>query len=413
MVAGGKGGEQIVGSGSVQQVGGQLAVPDDAAAPAACSHGSGVEGGGIEYIQRYFGVIQQGDQLLLGEGIHGGVLHGVPGLRLHDRALFAQNGGACGHQIVAGRLCGQGRNGCVHLRQGIRVLFRNDAVQPEPGDEGLDLQLLHQTDSGGLVALGHLVGPFRCVDGSIGADGAQRVAEVGILPAGQQIFPLPGLDDRAVQMVVHAVQGAEVLDQGHGGLFADALHTRNVVGGVAHQALHLDELLGLDAVLFVDGIQIHGLRFAAAHGAGGQQHGGGLAHQLQAVAVSRGQKAVVPAGLAGSGQRAQNVVGLPALCRYLAVAQVGEQFFQDGHLLGQLVRHGVAGALVAGIHFVAEGGVLQIEGHGHLVGLTLPEQGIHNIQKAEDGIGIAAVLGGQQLDAVKGTVGNAVAVNDQ
>ena len=44
MVAGGKGGEQIVGSGSVQQVGGQLAVPDDAAAPAACGHGSGVEG---------------------------------------------------------------------------------------------------------------------------------------------------------------------------------------------------------------------------------------------------------------------------------------------------------------------------------------------------------------------------------
>ena len=115
-------------------------------------------------------------------------------------------------------------------------------------------------------------------------------------------------------MVVHAVQGAEVLDQGHGGLFADALYARNVVGGVAHQALHLDELLGLNAVLFVDGIQIHGLRFAAAHGAGGQQHGGGLAHQLQAVAVSRGQKAVVPAGLAGSGQRAQNVVGLPALC---------------------------------------------------------------------------------------------------
>ena len=239
------------------------------------------------------------------------------------------------------------------------------------------------------------------------------MAEVGILPAGQQVFPLTGLDDRAVQMVVHAVQGAEVLDQSHGGLFADALHTRDVVGGVAHQALHFDELLGLNAILFVDGIQIHGLRFAAAHGAGGQQHGGGLTHQLQAVAVSRGQKAVVPAGLAGSGQRAQNVVGLPAFCRYLAVAQVGEQFFQDGHLLGQLVRHGVAGALVAVVHFVAEGGVLQIEGHGHLVGLTLPEQGIHNIQKAEDGIGIAAVLGGQQLDAVKGTVGNAVAVNDQ
>ena len=72
MVAGGKGGEQIVGSRSVQQVGGQLAVPDDAAAPAACGHGSGIEGGGIEYVQRHLGVVQQGDQFLLGEGIHGG-----------------------------------------------------------------------------------------------------------------------------------------------------------------------------------------------------------------------------------------------------------------------------------------------------------------------------------------------------
>ena len=34
-----------------------------------------VEGSGIEYVQRHLGVIQQGDQLLLGEGIHLSLIH--------------------------------------------------------------------------------------------------------------------------------------------------------------------------------------------------------------------------------------------------------------------------------------------------------------------------------------------------
>ena len=73
----------------------------------------------------------------------------------------------------------------------------------------------------------------------------------------------------------------------------------------------------------------------------------------------------------------------------------------------------MAGGLVAVIHLVAEGGGLEVEGHGHLVGFAFLEQGEQDIQKAENGVGIAAVFGGQQLDAVKGTVGDAVAVNDQ
>ena len=100
MVAGGKGGEQIVGSGSVQQVGGQLAVPPDAAAPAACGHGSGVQGSGIEHIQRDVGIVQQTEQVGVLQRVDGGVLHGVPALRLQHYvagALFAHDGGAGRH----------------------------------------------------------------------------------------------------------------------------------------------------------------------------------------------------------------------------------------------------------------------------------------------------------------------------
>jgi len=73
----------------------------------------------------------------------------------------------------------------------------------------------------------------------------------------------------------------------------------------------------------------------------------------------------------------------------------------------------MAGGLVAIVHFVAEGGSLQVKGNSHLVGFALLKQGEQDIQKAIDGVGVSSVLGGQQLDAKKSTVGNAVAVNDQ
>ena len=69
VIGAGKGGSSLVGGDqfadlvlggrSVQQIGSQLAVPDDAAAPAAGSHGLGVQGRGVEHIQRHIGVVQQ------------------------------------------------------------------------------------------------------------------------------------------------------------------------------------------------------------------------------------------------------------------------------------------------------------------------------------------------------------------
>ena len=73
----------------------------------------------------------------------------------------------------------------------------------------------------------------------------------------------------------------------------------------------------------------------------------------------------------------------------------------------------MAGGLVAIVHLVAEGGGFEVERDGDLVRVALLEQGEQNIQKTINGVGIAAVLGGQQLDAEKGTVRDAVAVNDQ
>ena len=64
------------------------------------------------------------------------------------------------------------------------------------------------------------------------------------------------------------------------GTLAAACAARDVVGGVAHQALHVDELAGRDAVFLLHGVHIHGDGLAAAQRRGSQQNGGGVADQL-------------------------------------------------------------------------------------------------------------------------------------
>ena len=293
LVAGHQLSHLILGRRGIQQVGGQLAVPPDAAAPAACGHGSGVQGSRIEHVQCDVGIVQQTEQVGVLQRVDGGVLHGVPALRLQHHvagALLAHHGGAGGHQIVPGRGKGQGGKLCLRQLRGLlfRGGLRGHTVQPEARDQRVNLQLLQQTHGGGLVALAHGVAALGRVDGRIGADGAQRVAQLGHGLVLHEVLPLLGLDALVVEVGVHALQRAEGLHQAQGGLFADALHARDVVGGVAHQALHLNELFGLNAIFFVDGVHVHGHGLAAAHHGGGQQHRGGVAHQLQAVAVSSG-----------------------------------------------------------------------------------------------------------------------------
>ena len=53
---------------------------------------------------------------------------------------------------------------------------------------------------------------------------------------------------------------------------------------------------------------------------------------------------------------------------------------------------------------------MQIERRRHMIRAGLVAQPLQNIKKAHDCVGILTVLGGQQLDAVKRAVGNAVAV---
>ena len=278
---------------------------------------------------------------------------------------------------------GQGQGSKVCFRQLHGLLFgggfRRYAIQPEPRDQGMDLQLLQKPHGGGFVALAHGVGTLGGIDGGIGADGAQRVAQLSHGLILEQVLPLLGLDALVVNVLVHALQRAESLHQREGGLFADTLHAGDVIRGIAHQALHLNKLLRRKAVFFLNGVLVHHHGLAAPHHGSSQQHGGALAHQLQAVPVSGGKEAVVLAGGAGSSQCTQNIVRFPAFGGNGAVAKVCQQLLEHRHLLRQFLGHGVAGGLVAIVHFMPEGGGFQVKSHGHFVRLALLEQGEQNV----------------------------------
>jgi len=93
----------------------------------------------------------------------------------------------------------------------------------------VNLQFLQKPHGGRLVAIAHGVGPLGGVDGGVGANGAQRVAQLGHGLILEQVLPLLGLDALVVNVLVHALQRAESLHQRKGGLFADALHAGDVI----------------------------------------------------------------------------------------------------------------------------------------------------------------------------------------
>ena len=131
---------------------------------------------------------------------------------------------------------------------------------------------------------------------------------------------------------------------------------------------------------------------------------------MQAVAVAGCQQRRAALRLARGSQRTQNVVRLPALAADLHKAEVGQQLFQHGHLLRQLVGHTVAGRLVAVVGLVAEGRRTQIPRNGNGVRLVRRQQIQQNILKTKYGVGVASILGGQQLYAEERAVDQAVAV---
>ena len=113
--------------------------------------------------------------------------------------------------------------------------------------------------------------------------------------------------------------------------------------------------------------------------------------QLQRVPVA-GDNDTLPALLGTNLCRStDHVIRFPALTFVDRNVHCPQNVLHNRHLLRQLLWHSVAVGLVAFILQMAEGGAMEVEGHGDGFRLLLLFHSLQNIQKAVDGVGVEAV----------------------
>ena len=388
---------QIVAAvGGGQEIGGHLRVEDKAAGGDALRQQGAAQGlhpvgslfdvGGEKPLQKVVIAVQAvrpedgGVALLRGQpALHAHHVQAGQGQHVHP-LLGAPQGQQLLHpRPVRDRLAGAGTGQvCFLLRLALplgggEVVFVNELGKLQLQKQLIELRLV------GLLA--QVVLGFKR-DGRVGVDGGQVIGHAGVPLALDELLPGGGLHVHLVQVGIQPVDGGLLGQQGHGRLLPDALHPGDVVRGVPHQGLQVDDVDGIEAIGLPKGLRGHVLGGGAAHAGGHQLHRGVICHQLEGIFVPGDDDRVPP------GARVR-------------------------HLAGQLLGHGLALGLIALVGQVAEGGGLAVKGDAQGLGLLLVQQLVQNIQKAKHGVGGLARPGGQvRAHAVKGPVDDGVAVQD-
>ena len=209
------------------------------------------------------------------------------------------------------------------------------------------------------------------IERHIAVDGGKPVAVLRGLFAVLQLGAGALFDALVLDMLVHAVERAEVVQQLHGGLFTDTGHARNVVRGIAHERLEVDEMDGVEAVFLAESGGVVGLIGGLAHAGGNQHNGRAAADQLEAVPVTGYDHAGVAVLVRAAADGAEQVIRLVARLFAAGNAQGIEHLLCNRQLRRQLIRHALAGGLV-GVEFeVTEGFLLHVKADDGAVGLLL------------------------------------------
>ena len=248
------------------------------------------------------------------------------------------------------------------------------------------------------------------VERHVAVDGGEPEAVLRGLLAVLQLGARTLFDALVVDVRVHALERAEIVQQLHGGLFTDTGHAGNVVRRIAHERLEINQANRVEAVFLAENGGVIGLVGGLSHAGGDQHDGRAAADKLQAVAVTGYDYAGVTMLVRAAADRAEQVVRLVARQLAARYAQRIEHLLCNRQLRRQLVRHPLAGGLV-GVEFeVAEGLFLHVKADDGAVGLLLVLQFEQRSQKAVYGVGGQSLVVGQLPYAVERAVQYAVAV---
>ena len=193
----------------------------------------------------------------------------------------------------------------------------------------------------------------------------------GLADGGLELGLLDGVD-----VVEHGLDRAELLDELHGCLLADAGDAGDVIGRIAFEGLEVRDLLGQDAVALehVFGLGVdHGV---ALVGAVHPEVDLGC-DELGDVAVHAHKVGVDALLRRLNGERAHEVVRLVALQLVDGDAErldhLAGALHLAGELLALLVGHGDTRGFVSVGDLVSEGGTGGVEGDDYMCGFQLAE----------------------------------------
>ena len=286
-----------------------------------------------------------------------------------------------------------------------RGRFRRRSVA-NAADELVQAELLQRGYGG--AEIGHCALRQREVDRRVAADGGELLAHARhVRPGGKPFAQLALLVCRVGQ---HVFKRCIFLQQLHGGLVADARDAGNVIAAVARKPLPVRHLRGGKAVLLQHrfGREAHGLRNALAC----EHQLRHAVYKLQRVAVAREQQRRCARLHAQTGQRAQQIVRLPALQTVAADVHLVQQRADGGKLLLQLRRGGRSARLVIRVGGVPEGRAMLVKAYGEIANVLLPDDPEQHAQKPVDGVGIHAACV-HQGQGVERAVHQRVAIDDQ
>ena len=192
-----------------------------------------------------------------------------------------------------------------------------------------------------------------------------------------------------VDLLDEFLHASEFRQEFDGGLRPDAGATRDVVGRVAHERQHIDDLSGVGEFVFLaDGLHVQFLQSAFSRG--GSTHRDAGSHQLGIILVGGDHHHLQTGGLSLQCECSDDVVGFKAL-HFASDNPISfEYLFDNRHGPLDSGRGFLTLGFVVGKRLVTEGASRRVEGHCQVIGLFGAEQFLQGIDETKDRGGVFA-----------------------